>query len=550
MRKSQQEPQRSAEQPDRMASTRGLIYHALAEALDQSVGLVFMCSAHSLGSSHCQKELSYALDHDKPVFVVRLDDAELTPAVALYLNDTQLLERDKYPTKVYRAKLLSALSHQLETPAVAATTQPSPHHHFLNPRNVIVVITTVLSIALAGMYYTFSGTPFDSPPEQLQESQANTPEPPGFQYPRVAILPMETLTEDKVLDYLARASEEDLRERMQASVYEPVNVPDSALDMAPTEIGQLFNVDYVWSRSAAKQGDTVRIGQRLTETRTGQDVKVIQHVLQGSDPFQLQDQLAQHGQDIMGAVDRGESERADQIPLEEMSALDLAYTSKGDRIVNLRRALELAPDYYAAHSGLAWELFWSSVFHPIIDNPDAARAEALTLARRGWELAPFDQYAMSVAAQLELAIGNDPERAMSYLTPYFKMKSLSDSVFYQVLITLGRVDEALQHAEDDPNVGSYTSGILYLAADRYEEAALAFREQTQINPTEFTWLMPLANALGYLDRKADVDSIITGIHEAGLLTPVATYERGLRKFWGDSHFVEKMVGGLKKLGYE
>jgi predicted transcriptional regulator len=46
---------------------------AIAEALDQTAGVIFMCTKNSVASSHCQKELNYALDHDKPIFVVRLD---------------------------------------------------------------------------------------------------------------------------------------------------------------------------------------------------------------------------------------------------------------------------------------------------------------------------------------------------------------------------------------------------------------------------------------------------------------------------------------------
>ena len=199
---------------------------------------------------------------------------------------------------------------------------------------------------------------------------------------------------------------------------------------------------------AAKQGDVVRIAKRLAETRTGQDVRVFQHDLEGSDPFELQDQLSKYTEEIMWAVDQGEQERVDDIPLEDMNAYELVYTSKGNSVENHRRALELAPDLYNANANVAWDLFWGSVMQTV-DDPKAARAEALILARRGRELAPFDQYASQVAASVELGVGN-PERAVQYLNAFFDYKSIGSRAFYDVLIATNRVEEALAHAENNP----------------------------------------------------------------------------------------------------
>ena len=47
---------------------------ALAEALDGSSGVVFLCTARSSESENCLRELNFALDRGKPVIVLKLDE--------------------------------------------------------------------------------------------------------------------------------------------------------------------------------------------------------------------------------------------------------------------------------------------------------------------------------------------------------------------------------------------------------------------------------------------------------------------------------------------
>lgn len=508
---------------------------ALADALDKATGLIFMCSAQSLASDHCRKELSYALDHDKPIFVVRLEDVALTADLALYLNDTQILDRKRYSSATYRQKLLSALSHHS---AISPGSPPAEAPADAGQSRRLLPVAVVLSIAALtalGFWYVP-----DAVDEAVPVASAH-----DFDFPKVAIMPMEVLTEDDALHYIARASEEDLRGRMQASIYEPVNVPDSALELAATEIGRAYDVDYVWYRSAARQGDLVRIAKRLASAHSGQDVRVFQHDLNGSDPFELQDQLARYTEEIMWAVDQGEGERVDALPLEEMNAYELMYTSKGNRAENHRRALELAPDLYNANSAVALDLFWDWVMQRS-DSP----GEALRLARRGRELAPFDQYAVQIAASVELGLGQ-PDLALGYVTPFFSLKSVTSQAFYDVLIATGQIEAALAHAERNPIIPSNTLGLVYLAAGQYEESVEQYLQWTQRAPKQPLAWLSLMNALGYLDRKEEADRIVAGLRDAGWRDGfVADYEVGIRRYWGKSGFGEALVGGLKRLGYE
>jgi len=508
---------------------------AVAEALANAAGVIFMCSAQSQGSTHCRKEVSYALDHDKPIFVVRLDRVELTAELALYLNDTQLLERDGRQPDVYRQKLLTALGRHVAVSGSAAVTPVR------SPRRRILPIAVLISLAALIALGTWLTREPDGSTQPSAHDQV-------FDFPRVAILPMEILTPDDALEFLSLASTDDLRSRMQASIYVPVNVPPSAVDMDVAELGQSYDVDYVWYRSVAKRGEQVRISKRLVETKTSQDVKVIQRDLHGSEPFDLQDQMASYFEDIMGALDRAELERADRIPLRDMNARDLTYTSKGDRRANIQRALALEPDLFSANSAMA-DLLFEDYVQQRTDTPEQTAAEALRLARRGRALAPFDQYANQVAAKLEMSVGNI-EAAYSYASAFLKLKSISSYPFYDVLIASGRIAEGLEHASHNPLVRSVTRGSLNLAAGNYRAACEQYRAFTVEQPRIWESWFNLANCLGYLDEREEVASIMQGLRDAGFHGTVAQVEVGIRRYWGKSEFADVALNGLKRLGYE
>ena len=83
---------------------------ALAEALNKSAGLIFFCTARSAESDNCLKEINFALDQGKTVFVVRLDDTPLPLELQLSLSDRQAMVRSDFDESTYRARLTSALA--------------------------------------------------------------------------------------------------------------------------------------------------------------------------------------------------------------------------------------------------------------------------------------------------------------------------------------------------------------------------------------------------------------------------------------------------------
>ena len=404
-----------------------------------------------------------------------------------------------------------------------------------------IACTALVALAALGLGYLYI------PAQNPVPLKASMFQPGEIRFPTIAIMPMEILTGGDALDYVTRATEGDLRRRMQASVYKPVNVPDAALEMSATQIGQMYGVDFVWYRTIAKQDEVVRVGKRLVDTRTGEDVAVYRHDLAGNDPFKIQDELAKYTEEIMGAIDQGMTRRIDEMPLEQMNAWELTYTSKGNRKENIRRALAMAPDLYGANSAVAMDL-WEDWYMQRTNDPNVP-AEALKLARRGWELAPFDQYACTVAASVEIGAG-EPARAIGYMKKFFDLKSISSTVFYEVLLVTDQADVALAHAQANPLVAHSTMANIYLALGSYEDALEHNRRVTERYPNNISAWMGYANTLAYLGRTDEVDQIIVGLDKAGVGFSVDGWERGLKRYFGETDIADKLVGGFRKAGYE
>ena len=79
----------------------------IAAAIQGASKFLFFISKASLNSSHCLRELDFALNHDIEVIPVYLDDSALTPELQFVLNRVQALHRKS--DSMYADHLLSAM---------------------------------------------------------------------------------------------------------------------------------------------------------------------------------------------------------------------------------------------------------------------------------------------------------------------------------------------------------------------------------------------------------------------------------------------------------
>ena len=78
---------------------------ALADSLSRAVGLIFFATARSIVANKWRKESNFALDEDKPCFVLQLDDSGLPAELRLSLSDRQALLRSEFDEATYHSKL-------------------------------------------------------------------------------------------------------------------------------------------------------------------------------------------------------------------------------------------------------------------------------------------------------------------------------------------------------------------------------------------------------------------------------------------------------------
>jgi|TARA_B100000315_G_scaffold95133_1_gene87387 TolB-like protein/Tfp pilus assembly protein PilF len=131
----------------------GRVWRAeIADAMDRAARVVYYVSKASLESSHCNREINYALDKDCEVLPVYLEAVELTPDLQIGLSRVQALFRTTDAN--YQQHLLSALD-RVATKRVPVPSKPSVHRR----RNVGIGLGVALVIVLIWWYAQPSPAP-------------------------------------------------------------------------------------------------------------------------------------------------------------------------------------------------------------------------------------------------------------------------------------------------------------------------------------------------------------------------------------------------------
>gem|GEM_PF-6206573 len=86
----------------------------LASAIDNSGLLVFFITPRSINRQDCLRELNYALDVNKPLLAVYLEDTELPGGVRLSINDRQAIMAFEMSGEEYATRLNETLAEFLE----------------------------------------------------------------------------------------------------------------------------------------------------------------------------------------------------------------------------------------------------------------------------------------------------------------------------------------------------------------------------------------------------------------------------------------------------
>jgi DNA-binding SARP family transcriptional activator/TolB-like protein len=291
-----------------------------------------------------------------------------------------------------------------------------------------------------------------------------------------------------------------------------------------TAIRRTFGIDFLLDGSIQRVRNRIRITVRLLDLRAGNQVVWARRFdRQSNDLLSLQDEIAS---EVVAQIDPEilliEAKRSASQPPVDATAYDLvlrsipligrmereAFMQAGEY---LSRAIELEPEYAAAH---AWYAYWQVflVGQDWADDPAAAMEEAGQHAERAVALDPYDARGLTIAGHVRAFLHRRlheaialHERALS-LNPNLAMAWALSAIAYAYL---GDLDEAERRNNRykklsplDPHAFLYDGffTVINLLKRDYESAVAMGRAVTQMNSALSAGFKPYLAALGHLGR--------------------------------------------------
>jgi adenylate cyclase len=316
--------------------------------------------------------------------------------------------------------------------------------------------------------------------------------------PTIAVLPFENLSGDSEQEYFADGMTEDIMTALSKSRWLLVSARNSSFvykgqSVDVRQVAKDLGADFVLEGSVRKAGNRIRVTAQLIDASHGNHLWAERYDRDLDDIFAVQDEItatiAARIEPELGAAERERVQRKGTQKLDAWDTYHLAlslayqYTKDGNAEAQrlFRQAIETDPEFGAAHAGLAYTMFLSTVYFGAEADGvlmDAALQEAETaialddkdassyfilgrihLIRREYDLSISD---------LRTAVDLNPCLATAYC-------GLGDSLSYS-----GRMAEAIPHFEEairlsphDPRKWAFLvyGSLALMQLERYDEAA-------------------------------------------------------------------------------
>jgi TolB-like protein/two-component SAPR family response regulator/Flp pilus assembly protein TadD len=362
--------------------------------------------------------------------------------------------------------------------------------------------------------------------------------------PSIAVLAFENLSGDPEQEYFTDGIVEEIITALSRMSWLFVIARNSsftykgrAVDIK--QVGRELGVRYVLEGSVRRAADRLRITGQLVEASTGVHLWADRFDGDLKDIFDLQDRVASS---VIGAIgpklEQAEIERAKRKPTERLDAYDYylramasvyRWTKDGveDGLRLCNKAIDLDPEFAAAHGVAAWCYFWRMANGWMSDR-EQETAEVTRLARRAQESGRDDAVALSfgglalgyVTGDAETGIAmcdralmlnpnlaaawgasghlrachGDPDLAVEQLARAMRLSPLDPQLFFMQSFTAfahfiaGRFDEAWPLAEAATREQPYyLSGVRIAAvcnirAGRQDEARRHIARALRLDP--------------------------------------------------------------------
>ncbi|HVH57116.1 MAG TPA: tetratricopeptide repeat protein [Vicinamibacterales bacterium] len=402
-------------------------------------------------------------------------------------------------TPIGRGGLTSEMSAAVHTPAaieVPAPARPPPSVDALvDVRRwrlaMMMTIACLVGVAVAGvMFSARGGVPVASPPRITS----------------LVVLPLANLSGDSSQDYLAAGLTEELITRLARLQSLRVVSRTTAMSfqgrqVSVPEVARVLDVDAVLEGSVRREAGRVRISVQLIHAPTDTHVWARDFERDAGSVLALQADVARAVADeIRVQITSEERARLAFVPAVDSAAHDeyllgrhLLWKFVGEdrtrAIAHFNRAIELAPDYAPAYSGLAHAWWMQGVLGPLSMREVALPAREA--AQKALALDPHLAEALAAKAYVQGVF--DWEWAGAEATIRQALMADRDSletryVYALLLMAMGRLEESVEQIEEaarlDPlsaQVQSTFGRILYRAR-RYDEALQRLDRAIELEP--------------------------------------------------------------------
>ena len=277
----------------------------LASRLTEASVVLFFCTPQSVRRKHCQNELNFAIDKDRPLLVIQDGEVDLPPGMQLQLGSHQSILKHDLSAGQFEAKLMAAINQYLVSgPPPAPAAPKSARSRTGRPLRYVAGagIAIVLTALLWRMWPLVV-----SEPKALVSSAAST----DVEY-TVAVLPFRALSSDaatvtfaqglsdELVDVLSGPMPAKVRSMFPPLLYELRVVPArSTLRYRDTSeglatIGRSLDAGYLVEGGVRSAGDQVRVTVQLIHAADKETVWSHSYDVSATDTLQAQSEVAGH----------------------------------------------------------------------------------------------------------------------------------------------------------------------------------------------------------------------------------------------------------------
>ncbi len=335
------------------------------------------------------------------------------------------------------------------------------------------------------------------------------PRTPLSDRPSIAVLLFRNMSNDPMQDYFADGMAEDIVAALSRISWLFVTAHSSGSvykgrSVDPRRVGRELGVRYLLQGGVRKDGSRVRITARLLEAETATHLWADKYDSTLENIFDLQDQITDR---VAGIVEpslrRSEIERSRRKPTESLDAYDFYLRALPHVVAQmpqearkalplLRQALEMDPDYIAAHALTAWchELcFTRGGFD------DADRNAALMHARTSVASDTDDAAALAISGFVISLLTTDHDPALHAIERAISLNpSCATALFLgaQANGLAGRPEPAMSFARRALQLSPFDTlgfeahlalGESALLDGRYDDAASSFAAAARAKPS-------------------------------------------------------------------